>query len=266
MQHIQAAHYTKASRRPQDIRLEVLHTMEAPEKGTTAEAVARYFAGGSVKASAHYCIDNDSIVQCVYDKDIAYAAPGANHDGRQYEQAGYARQTGDEWRDNYSLSMLVRTAKLVSVKCEESGNAKTWLSDREIAAGKRGICDHAAISRVYRKSTHTDCGPNFPKDMFIDLVRAAPMLTQNPTPSGGTTIMNDAQDFLICPVDGGEQKLQADGGIFNANGCGHYHGSYLEPNMAPHRNAPRTFRAIQRVGQTGYRILANDGATYEFSS
>lgn len=263
MKFVQAKHYRRTDGR--SIRLQVIHDMEAPEKDTTAEAVANYFARGTVKASAHYCFDNDSEVQCVHDKDVAYAAPGANHDGLQYELAGYAKQTADEWRDKFSLATLSRCAVVVSKRCEQYAISKTWLTDAEIRMGKSGICDHWAISRVYRKSTHTDTGANFPKDLFVDLVRASPLLTQNPTPSGGTTIMNDAQAFLICPVDGGEQKLQADGGIFNANGCGHYHGSYLEPNMAEHRNVPRTFRDIQRVGQTGYRILAHDGATYEFN-
>lgn len=39
--------------------------MEAPEKSTTAEAVARYFATTATPASAHYNVDDDSIVQSV---------------------------------------------------------------------------------------------------------------------------------------------------------------------------------------------------------
>lgn len=272
MKHIQARWYTKASRQPHHIRLEVIHAMQAPEKPTTAEAVARYFQnptrnGRPVKTSAHTCHDNDSSVRCVYDKDIAYAAPGANHDGRQYEMAGYSEQTAGEWRDKFSLSMLARVAVLVSNNCEKSGNPKTWLSDREIAQGHRGICDHWAISRVYKRSSHWDTGPNFPKDLFIDMVRSATMLPQHPAPTGGPTIMIDARSFLVCPVDGGYQKLQADGGVFSTDGCNHYHGSYLEDSMAEARkgqpNLP--FTAIERVvGGDGtlYAIMRQDGAVY----
>lgn len=264
---IQARNYTKANRKPEDTRLEVIHCMQAPEKPNTAENVAKWMAGAlAPKASAHYLYDNDSEVQGVLDKDVAWAAPGANHDGRHYELSGYAQQTRQEWLDPFGLSMLARVARRVSENCDLSGNPKTWLGNREVELGRRGITHHLVISEVYKKSSHWDVGYHFPVDLFVDMVRAAPLLQSAPAQNGVPTIMHDAQDFLICPVDGGEQKLQADGGVFNANGCNHYHGSYLEPDMAPHRNAPRTFRAIQRVGTTGYRILANDGATYEFSA
>lgn len=266
VEHIQARHYTKANRRPHEIRLEVIHAMQAPEKPTTAEGVARYFATTTKRASAHTCHDNDSSIRCVLDKDVAYAAPGANHDGRQYELAGYAEQTEAEWKDKFSLAMLARVAVLVNHKCQESGNAMTWLSDREIAMGRRGICDHWAISRIYKRSSHWDTGPNFPKDLFVDMVRAAEMLPVHPTPSGGTTIMLNAQAFLVCPVDGGYQKLQADGGVFN-DGCTHYHGSYLEDSMAEARKGQPDlpFTHIERVpGGDGtlYAILRQDGAVY----
>lgn len=265
MKFEQAKWYTATNGR--NIRLLVLHSMEAPEKGTTAEAVAHYFANGSggKKASAHYCFDNDSEVQCVLDKDVAYAAPGANHDGLHFELAGYAAQSQAQWKDPFSLSMLSRAAIVAYDKCTQNSIPVVALDVASVAAGRKGITTHRVITDTYHQSDHTDPGVNFPMGLFIDLVKAVPLLTQNPAPQGGLTIMDDAQAFLICPLDGGEQKLQADGGIFNAAGCNHYHGSYLEPDMAIHRNAPRTFRDIERVGQTGYRIMANDGATYEFA-
>lgn len=266
MKHIQARWYIKANRRPHEIRLEVIHAMQAPEKPATAEGVASYFSSTAKKVSAHTCHDNDSSVRCVYDKDIAYTAPGANHDGRQYELAGYSEQTAGEWKDKFSLSMLARVAVLVNQKCDESGNAKTWLSDKEIAQGRRGICDHAAISRIYKRSSHWDPGPNFPRDLFVDMVRAAPLLT-NPNAASGGPIMNNAVAFLQCPLDGGFQKLQSDGGVFNTDGCDHYNGSYLEPAMDKYKvgqpNLP--FTSMVRVeGGNGtlYAIMRQDGAVY----
>src|SRR3954454_6387676 len=88
---------TVATDRPFD--LVVIHSMEAPEKGETAEDVGHFFEKPSTRASAHYCVDNNSIVQCVQERDVAWAAPGANHDGVQIEHAGYARQTLREWED-----------------------------------------------------------------------------------------------------------------------------------------------------------------------
>jgi hypothetical protein len=40
------------------------------------------------------------------------------------------------------------------------------LYDVEVRDGMAGVCDHATISRVYKKSTHTDVGPNFPWDVL----------------------------------------------------------------------------------------------------
>ena len=53
----------------------VIHTMESPEKPDTAESVANWFSGSTApQASAHYCIDGNSIVQCVHDDDVAWHA------------------------------------------------------------------------------------------------------------------------------------------------------------------------------------------------
>lgn len=263
----QARWFTKANRQPQDIRLEILHTMEAPETARTAEAVANMFSVTPDKKSAHRCYDSDSVVQCVLDKDVAYAAPGANHDGRHYEMSGYARQTGDEWHDPFSLGMMARVAIDVNANCDASGNAKTWLSDSEVKAGKRGICDHATISRVYKLTDHTDCGPNFSKDLFIDLVRSASLLTQHPVPGGGFTIMNTCVAAIECPIDHGFQKLQSDGAVINADGCTHYAGSWLEPTMAAARQGQPAlpFVDLVRVSRgngANYVIVRQDGAVY----
>ncbi|HSV33746.1 MAG TPA: hypothetical protein VLH87_06445 [Pyrinomonadaceae bacterium] len=48
------------------VRLIVIHSMEAPEKGDTAEEIAKFFQNPPKPASAHLCIDNNSIVQCVF--------------------------------------------------------------------------------------------------------------------------------------------------------------------------------------------------------
>src|SRR6266571_8384228 len=78
------------------VRLIVIHSMEAPEKGDTAEEIAKFFQNPPKPASAHLCIDNHSIVQCVLDNHIACRVPAASHNAIQLELAGYARQTGTE--------------------------------------------------------------------------------------------------------------------------------------------------------------------------
>ena len=149
------------------IRLLVVHTCEILEKGDTAELIAAFFSKGSKQVSAHYCVDADSVVQCVKDHDVAYAAPGGNHDGLQFELAGFAAQNSLQWADAYSNKMLDRLAVLLRAKAAEHNIPLVYLNDAGVRAGKSGITTHAVISRVYKKSNHTDPGPWFPMGELI---------------------------------------------------------------------------------------------------
>jgi N-acetyl-anhydromuramyl-L-alanine amidase AmpD len=171
---VQARHYTKSVpgvRRK--VRVLVIHDMEYDESLTAAEAVAKYFATTSTVASAHICVDADSIVQCVKDNDVAYAAPGCNSDGIQLELAGYARQTRAEWLDLYSTAMLTLAADATAQYCLKYDLPIVHLSDAQLAAGAKGIIGHYQASAVYKKSDHGDPGPNFPWDVFMALVTQA---------------------------------------------------------------------------------------------
>jgi N-acetyl-anhydromuramyl-L-alanine amidase AmpD len=167
---IQARHYTKGRSNPIDVL--VIHTMEAPEKPETAENVARWFAGSTApQASAHYCIDNNSIVQSVKDTDVAWHAPGANHNGIGFEHAGFAAEGPKEWADAYSDQMLKLSAGLVAEKCKEYGIPAVWLREADLLAGRRGITGHAQVSRAFKKSTHTDPGNSFPIERYLGYVK-----------------------------------------------------------------------------------------------
>lgn len=173
MQFVKAANFTATSGR--SIDLLVIHDMEAPEKMDTAEAVANYFARPSTQASAHYNIDANSIVQCVRDRDVAWAAPGANHDGIQFEHAGYARQTTDEWLDAYSRQMLFQqSAPLFAKKCKEHRIPPVFLRAPDLVSQKRGITTHWQVTLAFsRGQGHTDPGGNFPIQRFMVEVQKA---------------------------------------------------------------------------------------------
>lgn len=168
---VQARHFKSLKGLPpRKVRVIVIHDMEYPESLRAAEDVARYFATPNTVASAHVCIDADSIVQCVYDRDIAYAAPGANHDGIQIELAGYARQTAAEWDDAYSRRLLDRAARAVAQYCRKFSVPSVHLTNQQLKDGARGLCGHYQVSQVYKKSDHMDPGPNFPWTAFIGKV------------------------------------------------------------------------------------------------
>lgn len=169
MKFIQARYYREGSPdRPIDWI--VLHDMEAPEKATTAETVALYFTHPASPSSAHYCVDSDSVVQCVREQDIAFHAP-PNDNSIGIEHAGYARQTRNEWLDAYGSAMLVRSARLVAELCAKYDVPLVYVNADDLKAGKRGITMHRDVSAAFRQSTHTDPGEHFPIHTYMALVR-----------------------------------------------------------------------------------------------
>lgn len=181
---IESPHVTRTNGRRID--LIVIHTMEMDEKGSTAENCAEWFRNPGAKVSAHYCVDADSIVQCVRDQDVGWHAPGANHDGIGIEHAGRAKQTGRDWSDAYSTAMLERSAALVAELCGRYEIPVTWLYAADLLAGKRGITTHDAVSKAFKRGSHWDPGTGFPVEKYLALVRkqlgapAAPAETPKP--------------------------------------------------------------------------------------
>jgi N-acetylmuramoyl-L-alanine amidase-like protein/putative peptidoglycan binding protein len=171
---VEARHYNRTPRAIVD--LIVLHCMEAPEAATQAEQCAAFFAtlGPDHVASAHYCVDSDSVVQCVPDHCVAYHAPGANKYGLGIELAGYARQSRLEWLDTFGVRMLWLAAQLTARKCAERNIPVVYLPAAKLLGPRpRGITTHCEVNRAFKKSDHTDPGPGFPIDYFIEHVEVA---------------------------------------------------------------------------------------------
>lgn len=167
-----AKYFTK-NKGLREVRVVVIHSMESLEKGDTAESTAHHFQTTEKKKSAHICVDNNSIVQCVLDNDIAYAAPGANHDGIQIELAGYAKQTEADWLDPYSSLVLDKAANATAQYCLKYSIPIQRLSNAKLKDGKtKGIVSHAQVSKVFELSTHTDPGEGFPWVLFLDRVKS----------------------------------------------------------------------------------------------
>ena len=159
------------------VRVIVIHSMEAPEKGNTAENVARFFQnpgklnGKDRKVSAHLCIDSDSIVQCVLDNDVAFAAPGANNDGIHLELAGFARQTRQEWLDPFGILMLDQAADAAAQYCLKYNIPVRHLTDKELADKQtKGLVGHVQVTNAFKLGSHTDPGEDFPWDHFLGRV------------------------------------------------------------------------------------------------
>ena len=156
----------------------VIHTAETGESPTSAEGIAAYFAnprdkaGNPVIASAHYSVDNNSIVQSVNDRDVAHAAPPMNDEGIHLELAGTYAQNATQWGDQFSVAQLELAARLLKAKADAYAVPIQWVDVDGLKRGERGFTSHVNVSKAFGKSTHQDPGPNFPVDHFLDLVRS----------------------------------------------------------------------------------------------
>jgi len=169
---VEARHYTHTDR-SLDIKLVVLHSAEIAETLTAAEALGAWDAGPDApRASWHYAVDADSIVQSVHDEYIAWHAPGANRTGIGIELAGRARQSAEEWADEFSRETLERAARLVAHLCEKWGLPVRFVDREGLQRGELGVTTHLEVSRAFGKSDHTDPGKNFPMEAFLEHVRS----------------------------------------------------------------------------------------------
>lgn len=165
---VQARHYTPG--RIKSVQLIVIHSAETPETANTAENVARYFATTDTKASAHFTVDQNSVVQSVRVEDTAWHCKNANANGIGVEHAGRAQQTAEQWLDDYGRAMLELSAELAAGLCKRFGIEPVraeFLSGTSPTVVKPGFTGHVDVPG---SGTHWDPGPGFPWEYFIGRV------------------------------------------------------------------------------------------------
>lgn len=153
----------------------VVHTMEAPCVSGMAARIAKRFALGERKVSAHYCVDPAEVIQCVRDTNVAWHCPGANRRGIGIEHAGYSHGSdATAWlTDEHAQAMLALSARLVADLCERWDIPVLHLGPGEIAAGQRGIIGHADATEAFETpGGHTDPGKDWPWDSFLASIKA----------------------------------------------------------------------------------------------
>lgn len=176
LKFVQAKGYTpgRAGQRPLWI---VIHTMEAGESGTRAESTAAYFAnpGDGRSVSSHYCVDQDSVVQCVRLADTAWTVGNTqgNRRGINWELSGFARQSREDWLDAASLGAFRMMAPYVRADAAEFGIPFERRTVAELRALRPGFTTHNDLRLAFGVTTHTDPGPNFPWDVFMPMMIGA---------------------------------------------------------------------------------------------
>ena len=173
-----------------DIDHIVIHTTE----GTSAQGAIDWWEGGHGQVSAHYIIEDDKIYQTVADKDIAYHAGNWNYNLHSIgiEHVAYASNPGTFSETEYQTS-----ARLTA-----------WLADKyDIPVDRQHIIGHVDVP----SATHTDPGPYFDWDHYLDLVRGAGTMAINiKYPFWGTFRVSQDQDGAYSHEGSGYWKAAYD--------------------------------------------------------
>lgn len=261
MTFVQARHYRRMGSR--SIDLVIAHSMENDEKPGTALNIAKWFAGPTAPiASAHSCVDDKDAIGCVRDQDIAYAAPGANHNGFQIEHAGRARQSRNEWLDTYSLNCLKKSAPEAARIVKAHRLPLSFVRAPELRNGARGVTTHHEVSQAFRQSTHWDPGPGFPTDVWLKLIDEA----IHGVPAVESRKADNLMEYrtIECPTGGYWVLKTTDGGVGNYDGAPFF-GAI--PGVDPDGiESPAVDLApYVRGGQVvGYWIVLANGQVYGF--
>jgi hypothetical protein len=145
-----SGNFTNDSRTAADIDVVVIHTVQ----GSYAGAIS-WFQNPSANVSAHYTVrrSDGAITQSVRHADIAWHAGNWSYNQRSIgiEHEGFIADA-----NNYTPAMLQASAALTRWLCDNLG----------IPKDRSHIIGHIEVPGA----THTDPGPHFPWQQYMDLV------------------------------------------------------------------------------------------------
>ncbi|PQP24173.1 N-acetylmuramoyl-L-alanine amidase [Rhodococcus opacus] len=161
------------------VRLFVCHTQEGPG---TAQSLANYLQNASSQVSYHYSIDNQTCIDVVDTDRASWSVLDANGYTINICFAGSrASQSRQVWLDNYGAAIDYAAFLFVQDAKKYGIDART-LSWDEIRAGRSGGTDHYGITKGLGIGDHTDCGPNFPWDVYSTAIAKHAKGTAAPAP------------------------------------------------------------------------------------
>jgi len=173
------ARYWKRGVRRKSVLWVVLHCTDTYEAADRAEKCASYFHNMAPDlpmekwASAHYAVDQNSIMQMVREECIAYGAAGVNPLAIHIEHGGVDEQTREQWLDAGSLPMLDLSAQLVGEEIAPFWDIPIqFVNAADILKHKPGVTTHFEVNKAFGRGKHKDPGPSFPVDLYLGRVQA----------------------------------------------------------------------------------------------
>lgn len=176
---------------PQPVQCIVVHSVEAPARAGLAYSLATGWLQ-SAGVSVHAITDPSESVDMADLGTVAYHCGGGNQHSVGDEVTGYAAWSTAQWEDPTAFAALRLDAKKVAEQAKKLGIPLRWLKIAEIKAGLRGVITHNDARLAWGGTTHTDPGPGFPYDKFMQMcqqwagqpVTAALNKTPNPQATG----------------------------------------------------------------------------------
>jgi N-acetyl-anhydromuramyl-L-alanine amidase AmpD len=155
------------------VDLFLIHTQEGGGGNSAAEDLANYLANPANQVSYHYTVSQASdggvtVVDVVDTDDASWSVGDANDRSINLCFAG----SSASWSRNQWLaqSNAIDVAAYIAVQdCKKYG-ISTLCVPPPYSAGTPGISDHKYVTDVLGWGSHTDVGPNFPWDVFVDAV------------------------------------------------------------------------------------------------
>jgi N-acetylmuramoyl-L-alanine amidase len=161
-----AVHHSPGTRPLSEITHIVVHSTE----GDTAAGGASWFANPASHGSAHLFLDERECYRTLDDALIPWGAPGTNRDGFHIEHAGHASWNQQTWMSHEQT--LRRGAFKAALHAKKFNIPLRWLSADDLRHGRKGFVTHATVTSVFPGNQgHTDPGPGFPLDHYMELVR-----------------------------------------------------------------------------------------------
>lgn len=172
----------------------VIHSMETDLTDGIAEALSgpNWFGGAKAGTSPHQSFDSlGPGVRNLPNTVVAYhAGPTGNTYGIGKEHAGRASFTRAQWTSDKGMAMLRASAAETAKDCLAENIPPRWLSVVQVARKEPGLCTHNDLRLAFPKdTTHSDVGPNFPFDIYLQLVQ-----DEIARLTGGATAPSDVQE------------------------------------------------------------------------
>ncbi|MBN9607867.1 MAG: hypothetical protein BGO26_06755 [Actinobacteria bacterium 69-20] len=185
---IRATHFGPAFA-PGQPRQIVVHSVESEIVSGLARSLANgWFRNPANKTSAHTISDPHETIDMVQDTQRAWHCGNGNNTSLGNEHVGRARFTRVQWTTPAGLAMLRNGAQRTARQCIDHKIRPRWLSLAQLARNEDGLCTHNDMRLVRGGTTHTDPGPGFPYDLYLQMVKEAMGL-------GTSTVQEDDMPF-----------------------------------------------------------------------